>query len=132
MSTDTAAQSRIFFMLTLLVAVGAFYIEIAGSSGVGRPDGHRGAARILIAYRYSWRMRSFCIVVQRGHEDLFDALKQAFRSRPGFYVVIDRRNSERQAGRRRGGRERRGGGNDWGNAHFLVAESVEPFGGSSK
>jgi hypothetical protein len=77
-------------------------------------------------------MRSFCIVVQRGHEDLYDALRQAFRARPGFYVVIDRRNSPRQAGRSRGTRERRGSNEKWGNAHFLIAESVEPFGGSSK
>jgi hypothetical protein len=78
------------------------------------------------------RMRSFCIVVQRGHQDLFDALWHAFRSRPGFYVVIDRRNLARQSGRWRGGRDRRGGRSDWGDAHFLIAESVEPFGGSSK
>jgi hypothetical protein len=77
-------------------------------------------------------MRSFCIVVQRGHEDLFEALRQAFRSRPGFYVVIDRRKTGRPSGRSRRERERRAGRNDWGNAHFLIAESVEPFGGSSK
>ena len=75
-------------------------------------------------------MRSFCIVVQRGHEDLYDALRQAFRTRPGFYVVIDRRSSRPHSPRRRKDRERRGGGEEWGNAHFLIAECVEPFGSS--
>ena len=32
-------------------------------------------------------MRSFCIVVQRGHEDLYEALRQAFHAHPGFYVA---------------------------------------------
>jgi hypothetical protein len=77
-------------------------------------------------------MRSFCIVVQRGHEDLFDALRQAFKTRPGFQVVIDRRTGRQQAGRWRGPKDRRGGREDWGNAHFLIAECIEPFGGSSK
>jgi hypothetical protein len=76
-------------------------------------------------------MRSFCIVVQRGHEDLYDALRQAFRTRPGFSVVIDRRGRRPDTSRRTV-RERRGSAEDWGNAHFLIAECVEPFGGSSK
>jgi hypothetical protein len=76
------------------------------------------------------RMRSFCIVVQRGHEDLYEALREAFRRRPGFYVVIDRRASRAQIRSRRG-RDRRGTGEDWGNAHFLIAECVEPFGGAT-
>ena len=77
-------------------------------------------------------MRSFCIVVQRGHEDLYNALRQAFRTRPGFYVVIDRRGRRPEPPRSRSVRERRGNAEDWGNAHFLIAECVEPFGGSSK
>jgi hypothetical protein len=115
--------------------VGAFYIEKAGRTG-GRQNGRTGGRHGLYKFAPPTDihdgMRSFCIDVQRGYEDLFDALRQAFRSRPGFYIVIDRRNVARQSGRWRGGRERRGGRNDWGNAHFLIAESVEPFGGSSK
>jgi len=75
-------------------------------------------------------MRSFCIVVQRGHEDLYEALCEAFRRRAGFYVVIDRRT--RAQSRSRGGRDRRGIDEDWGNAHFIIAECVEPFGGTTR
>ena len=74
-------------------------------------------------------MRSFCIVVQRGHEDLYDALRQAFRARPGFYVLIDRRGTPPAAHRARGIRERRNPQDEWGGAHFVVAECLEPFGG---
>lgn len=73
-------------------------------------------------------MRSFCIVVQRGHEDLYDALRQAFRSRPGFYVVIDRRDIDERVRTLRPRRDRRTTTEDWGEAHFLIAESLEPFG----
>jgi hypothetical protein len=73
-------------------------------------------------------MRSFCIVVQRGHEDLYDALRQAFRSRPGFHVIVDRRRTARGAPRLRPFRDRRGSDEQWGTAHFVIAESLEPFG----
>ena len=73
-------------------------------------------------------MRSFCIVVERGHEDLYDALRQAFRSRPGFYVVIDRRDIGDHASMFRPRGDRRTTIEDWGEAHFLIAESLEPFG----
>ena len=74
-------------------------------------------------------MRSFCIVVQRGHEDLYEALRQAFSSRPGFYVLIDRR-SPRPPGSRNGRtRERRTAKDEWGGAHFIISDSLEPFGG---
>jgi hypothetical protein len=89
-------------------------------------------ARIRTTDRYYLRMRSFCIVVQRGHEDLYEALRQAFRTRPGFYVVIDRRTGRPRTGRSRTSQDRRDSREDWGNAHFLIAECVEPFGGSSK
>jgi hypothetical protein len=72
-------------------------------------------------------MRSFCIVVQRGHEDLYDALRQAFRSRPGFHVIVDRRRPAR-APRLRPFRDRRASDEQWGTAHFVIAESLEPFG----
>jgi hypothetical protein len=72
-------------------------------------------------------MRTFCIVVQRGHEDLYDALRQAFRTRPGFYVVLDRRGESRRPGRRPSS-ERRVSGEEWGTAHFVIAECLEPFG----
>jgi hypothetical protein len=71
-------------------------------------------------------MRSFCIVVQRGHEDLYDALRQAFRSRPGFQVIVDRRNA-RGAPRLRPFRDRRTSTDQWGTAHFVIAESLGPF-----
>jgi hypothetical protein len=71
-------------------------------------------------------MRSFCIVVQRGHEDLYDALRQAFSTRPGFYVILDRRTIRRRAGAR--GDDRRTSTDEWGEAHFLIGESLEPFG----
>jgi hypothetical protein len=74
-------------------------------------------------------MRSFCIVVQRGHEDLYEALRQAFSTRPGFYVILDRRGGARAAPRPRRGRERRVADEEWGTAHFVIAESQEPFGG---
>ena len=74
-------------------------------------------------------MRSFCIVVQRGHEDLYDALRQAFRSRPGFHVIVDRRNS-RPAPRLRPFRDRRASNDQWGTAHFVIAETLETFGSS--
>ena len=74
-------------------------------------------------------MRSFCIVVQRGHEDLYEALRQAFRSRPGFYVVLDRRKTPRRPpSRARQSLERRTATDEWGGAHFLIAECGEPFG----
>ena len=73
-------------------------------------------------------MRSFCIVVQRGHEDLYAALRQAFRTRPGFYVVLDRRNSPRRSSRGRRSLERRTATDEWGGAHFLICECGEPFG----
>lgn len=73
-------------------------------------------------------MRSFCIVVQRGHEDLYDALRAAFQLRPGFYVLVDRRAEPRPRSRPRGVRERRGTNEEWGGAHFLIAECWEPFG----
>lgn len=72
-------------------------------------------------------MRSFCIVVQRGHEDLYDALRQAFRTRPGFYVVLDRRADTRRPSRRPSP-ERRVSVEEWGTAHFVIAECLEPFG----
>ena len=71
-------------------------------------------------------MRSFCIVVQRGHEDLYDALRQAFRSRPGFHVIVDRRTM-RGAPRLRPFRDRRASSDQWGTAHFVIAETLEPF-----
>src|SRR5918993_5288258 len=71
-------------------------------------------------------MRSFCIVVQRGHEDLYAALRQAFRTRPGFYVVLDRRKPPRPSRGRRS-LERRTATDEWGGAHFLIAECGEPF-----
>jgi hypothetical protein len=71
-------------------------------------------------------MRSFCIVVQRGHEDLYAALRQAFRSRPGFHVIVDRR-SMRGAPRLRPFRDRRASNDQWGTAHFVIAETLEPF-----
>jgi hypothetical protein len=71
-------------------------------------------------------MRSFCIVVQRGHEDLYDALRQAFSTRPGFYVLIDRRAGSRRARPR--GDDRRISKDEWGQAHFVIGESLEPFG----
>jgi hypothetical protein len=74
------------------------------------------------------RMRSFCIVVQRGHEDLYDALRAAFQMRPGFYVLIDRRADPRARQRERESRERRATNEEWGGAHFLIAECWEPFG----
>jgi hypothetical protein len=76
-------------------------------------------------------MRSFCIVVQRGHEDLYDALREAFQTRPGFYVLIDRRGDRRddpQPTRPRAPRDRRASKDEWGGAHFVVAECWEPFG----
>lgn len=74
-------------------------------------------------------MRAFCIVVQRGHEDLYEALRQAFRSRPGFYVVLDRRSApNRGAARARRSVERRAESEQWGGAHFVIAECGEPFG----
>ena len=73
-------------------------------------------------------MRSFCIVVQRGHEDLYAALRQAFRSRPGFYVVLDRRKTVRRPSRARQSLDRRMATDEWGGAHFLIAECGEPFG----
>ena len=74
-------------------------------------------------------MRSFCIVVQRGHEDLYAALRQAFRSRTGFYVVLDRRKTSRRSpSRARQSLERRMATDEWGGAHFLIAECGEPFG----
>jgi hypothetical protein len=72
-------------------------------------------------------MRSFCIVVQRGHEDLYDALREAFQTRPGFYVLLDRR-TDRPRSRPRAPRDRRSSRDDWGGAHFLIAECWEPFG----
>jgi hypothetical protein len=78
-------------------------------------------------------MRSFCIIVQRGHEDLYDALREAFQTRAGFYVLIDRRGdrpAEPPPPRPRASRERRGSKDEWGGAHFLIAESWEPFGNS--
>jgi hypothetical protein len=72
-------------------------------------------------------MRSFCIVVQRGHEDLYDALRQAFRSRPGFHVIVDRRTG-RGVQRLRPLRDRRSSDDQWGTAHFVIAETLEPFG----
>jgi hypothetical protein len=74
-------------------------------------------------------MRSFCIVVQRGHEDLYEALRQAFYAHPGFSVVIDRRSGRPPARRSRRSPDRRASGDEWGGAHFLIAESLEPFGG---
>jgi hypothetical protein len=74
-------------------------------------------------------MRSFCIVVQRGHEDLYDALREAFRTRPGFYVLIDRRRDRSGRRRERGPVERRAEPDEWGGAHFVIAECLEPFGG---
>ena len=73
-------------------------------------------------------MRSFCIVVQRGHEDLYEALRQAFSTRPGFYVMLDRRAPRPSY---RGGRfrERRSSKDEWGGAHFIISDSLEPFGG---
>lgn len=76
-------------------------------------------------------MRAFYIVVQRGHEDLYDALRQAFSARPGFYVVIDRRSNRPAAPRSRQATDRRTAADDWGPAHFVIGECVEPFGGSS-
>ena len=76
-------------------------------------------------------MRSFCIVVQRGHEDLYDALREAFQTRPGFYVIIDRRETPDEdppAVRTGAPRDRRGSNDEWGGAHFLIAECWEPFG----
>lgn len=76
-------------------------------------------------------MRSFCIVVQRGHEDLYDALREAFQTRPGFYVLLDRRGeilSDALASRARAPRDRRASNDEWGAAHFLIAECLEPFG----
>ncbi len=73
-------------------------------------------------------MRSFCIVVQRGHEDLYDALRQAFQTRPGFYVVLDRRVRNGATPRSRKPRERRTSAEEWGTAHFLIAECLDPFG----
>lgn len=72
-------------------------------------------------------MRSFYIIVQRGHEDLYAALRQAFRSREGFYVMIDRRSSPVATPPRRR-QDRRRLDDDWGAAHFVVAECVDPFG----
>lgn len=72
-------------------------------------------------------MRSFYIIVQRGHEDLYAALRQAFRSRPGFYVMLDRRSSPTSSTVRRR-QDRRTLGEEWGAAHFVVAECVDPFG----
>ena len=72
-------------------------------------------------------MRAFYIVVQRGHEDLYEALRHAFSARPGFYVVIDRRTGRRPAGRNRG-TDRRTATDEWGLAHFVIGECVEPFG----
>jgi hypothetical protein len=74
-------------------------------------------------------MRSFCIIVQRGHEDLYDALRQAFSTRPGFYVLLDRRAGPPPAARGRAG-DRRTSTDEWGAAHFLIVESLEPFGNS--
>lgn len=77
-------------------------------------------------------MRSFCIVVQRGHEDLYDALRVAFSTRPGFNVLVDRRVGRPPAGkvaRFHRTRDRRSSTDEWGGAHFLIAESLEPFGG---
>jgi hypothetical protein len=74
-------------------------------------------------------MRSFCIIVQRGHEDLYEALRLAFRSRPGFHVLIDRRTGPPRPRRAPAPGDRRTAGDDWGTAHFLIAESWEPFGG---
>lgn len=71
-------------------------------------------------------MRSFCIVVQRGHEDLYDALRQAFRVRPGFYVFVDRRAEQPPPAPL--ALDRRAAKDEWGSAHFLIAESWEPFG----
>jgi hypothetical protein len=76
-------------------------------------------------------MRSFCIVVQRGHEDLYEALREAFSTRPGFYVLVDRRGGRPPAPRSQPhrSRDRRAATDEWGGAHFLIAESLEPFGG---
>jgi hypothetical protein len=74
-------------------------------------------------------MRSFCIVVQRGHEDLYDALRQAFSTRPGFYVLIDRRAPRPPANRGDRIRDRRTSNDEWGGAHFIISDSLEPFGG---
>ena len=76
-------------------------------------------------------MRSFCIVVQRGHEDLYDALRQAFRSRPGFHVIVDRRDT-RPTPRMRPFRDRRTSSEQGGTAHFVIAESPEPFGSGNR
>jgi hypothetical protein len=73
-------------------------------------------------------MRSFCIVVQRGHEDLYEALRQAFSTRPGFYVLLDRR-APRPSNRGARFRERRSSKDEWGGAHFIISDSLEPFGG---
>lgn len=75
-------------------------------------------------------MRAFCIVVQRGHEDLYDALRQAFSTRPGFYVILDRRTDAAPPPKPRRPRDRRGSNDEWGSAHFLIVESLEPFGHS--
>ena len=72
-------------------------------------------------------MRSFYIIVQRGHEDLYAALRQAFRSREGFYVMLDRRSSPVASPPRRR-LDRRRLDDEWGAAHFVVAECVDPFG----
>jgi hypothetical protein len=72
-------------------------------------------------------MRSFYIIVQRGHEDLYAALRQAFRTRQGFYVMLDRRSSPDASPRRRR-LDRRRDEDDWGAAHFVVAECIDPFG----
>lgn len=71
-------------------------------------------------------MRAFYIVVQRGHEDLYEALRQAFSTRPGFHVLIDRRTGRPPAARRRP--DRRNATDEWGSAHFVVGECEEPFG----
>jgi hypothetical protein len=74
-------------------------------------------------------MRSFCIVVQRGHEDLYEALRQAFGARPGFNVLVDRRGRRPGAKRSRRSADRRASRDDWGGAHSLITESLEPSGG---
>jgi hypothetical protein len=68
-------------------------------------------------------MASYWIVVPRGNAELFDLLSIAFRGRPGFAVIVDRRAMDCSAGRGDGA-ERRSVRAELGPDEIVVAEQA--------
>ena len=69
-------------------------------------------------------MASYWIVVTRENAELYELLSVAFRGRPDFSVIIDRRAAGQAAGKA----ERRGRGPRLGPDEFVVAERLDPVG----